>query len=156
MMSGCGERCRPTTELLRRVLLEKIADLDQQFLLARQFLGGDVASRAALGQLVHRQHEREVNDGSDDKEVDECADDRAEGELRLTARDGGDRDDESSVEAFRVEHGPDERVDHGVNDNGDDCGECGTDNDRDREVDDVSASNEVFEALKHVVCFPSW
>src|SRR5690606_13947038 len=46
------------------------ADLGEELLLRRRDVGGNLTAGAALGELVHRQHEREVHDGCDDEEVD--------------------------------------------------------------------------------------
>src|SRR6476469_509316 len=118
---------------------EAVADLGEQDDLLRGGLGLRLdAPLASLGQRVHRHDDHEVDRRGDDDEADERRDERAEldvsglpvGEVRSAAELADDIHDDG-----------DER--------GDDLAECGTDDDGDREVDDVPPHQEVLETLDH-------
>jgi hypothetical protein len=135
------------------VLLEQVANLDEDLLLGRELLLGSFADARlgglALLEVVHRQHEHEVDDCRDGDEVDERAHDGTDEERRAPPTGSEPRASTRSI--ADLEDHADQRVDEALDECVDDRRERGADDDSDREVDDVAAHDEVFEAFDHRV-----
>lgn len=120
---------------------QEVADLGEQLGLGRLGRLDRLLLLAALQELLRRQHEDEVRDGRRDQEGDQGVDEggpvhrHALGEHDLAAPDA------AAAEQL------DERVDERVGELLHQGGERGADDDRDGELDDVAAQQEVPEAL---------
>lgn len=98
--------------------------------------------------LVHRQNDDEVDNGSDQDEVDSSVDDCTEvNEGSFVAF----LDEEAEAGDIRGAEGSDQRLDEVLGESGHDGGECATDDDCDGEVNNVAAHDEIFKTLKQGV-----
>ena len=127
--------------------LEQVADFREQFLgsWGRGLRVHTVAALSGLGELVDRHDDEEVDHCGDDEEVDRCGDYRAEVNEGVFVV--GDLEAQSVH--LSGAKGIDDRLDDGVSNGSDDCGEGGADDDRGGKFDDVAAHNEVFKTLEH-------
>lgn len=133
-------------------VLQQVADLDEQLLLGGQGLLLRLVD-ARLGGLallpgVHRVDEHEVDDERRHEERDDGSDEVADREGDV-AVEPGHREADVPARVGLHEQGQD-RVDHGLDDRVHQGAERTADDDRDSQIDDVSAEDELFEPLDHV------
>lgn len=131
------------------VLGQEVTDLGEQLIggRGRSILWDAGTALLQFVQLVHRDDEDEVNNQRDDEEVDCGGNDRTEvnkGSLVSGANL------EAQALYFGGAQGSDDWVDEVIGERGNDRGECGTDDNRDGELDDVATHDEVFKALEHM------
>lgn len=95
---------------------------------------------------VVRQHNQEVHDRRDQDEVDG----RGHQDVEVQILPAADADLERRVIRIRARANPiDQRLNDGVTELGDQCGEGRSDDHRNREVNDVATQQKISESLKH-------
>ena len=100
---------------------------------------------AAGGHHLHRLDDEEEHGGPDRDELDHGRDERAVAEHRVVDREG------EVAEVGLADDHRDDRHDQVVDERGDHRRERDAHDERDRELDDVAAEQEVLELLDHVV-----
>ena len=143
--TGCCRRARRArARPVRRTPAggQQVADLGQQ---PRSSDGAGVSSASPRRSAsdVHRHHDDEVDGRGDDHEVDQRGDRRAVDDLRAVDGDAG------VAEVRRAADRADDAADEVGRERRHDGAERRADDDRDGEVDDVAAHEEVAEALEH-------
>lgn len=129
--------------VLRVLPCEEVADLLQEDGLVGLH-GGFLASLLGLLHLVDRYDDEEVDGSGDDEEVDRGGDQGARKDRGAVEVDRPD-----VVEVWLAKDGADDRHEHFLVKCSNDGGEGARDNDADREVEDVAARDEFFEAFEH-------
>src|SRR5262249_31544661 len=123
---------------------QQVADLGEQTdLVARGLRLRLEAPLAALGELVHRQHDEEIDRRRGEQEGDQRVDEARPGQhLRADLEALGARDTDAARQL-------DERLEEPLRERGHYAVESGADDDGDGKLDDVAARDEIPETLQH-------